>query len=225
MPEQTKETPKEGADKDYSESPSVEDETNKETEPAAKESVEQAGTGTTTAKEKPTESNDGNNDNDDDDKDSSSPEKEKTIGEDPFPAETATKTKATENEDNSDTDQYEDADISEVKDSVALAQEELVKNSTPTTELEIALTQILERKQALLDRLTGEINKMRNFVRKRKQTYKRKRKDGGAPVRALSAYNMFIRYVCVWLHISLLFLLLSFYLPYEIYLPPSFGVV
>ena len=81
----------------------------------------------------------------------------------------------------------------ENKDAAALAQEELVKNSVPTTELEIALTKILERKQALIDRITGEITKMKNFVKKRKQTYKRKRKEDGAPTRALSAYNMFIK--------------------------------
>ena len=90
-------------------------------------------------------------------------------------------------------DRYEEADISEHKDADALAQEEIVKNSTPTTELEIALTKILERKQALIDRITGEITKMQQFVRKRKQTYKRKRKENGAPTRALSAYNMFIK--------------------------------
>lgn len=81
----------------------------------------------------------------------------------------------------------------EHKDAEALAQEEIVKNTPPTTELEIALTKILERKEALIDRITGEIAKMKNFVKKRKQTYKRKRKEDGAPTRALSAYNMFIK--------------------------------
>ena len=81
----------------------------------------------------------------------------------------------------------------ELKDAEALAQEEIVKKTTPTTELELALTKILERKQALIDRITGEIAKMKNFVKKRKQTYKRKRKLDGAPTRALSAYNMFIK--------------------------------
>eukprot|EP00977_Amphora_coffeiformis_P014584 scaffold4097_cov166-Amphora_coffeaeformis.AAC.41 len=81
----------------------------------------------------------------------------------------------------------------EHKDADALAQEEIVKNTVPSTELEIALTKILERKQILIDRITGEITKMKNFVKKRKQTYKRKRKEDGAPTRALSAYNMFIK--------------------------------
>lgn len=70
---------------------------------------------------------------------------------------------------------------------------DIVQNSTPTTDLEIALSSILERKQALIDRLSNEISKMRSFVVKRKQTYKHKRKDEGAPTRALSAYNLFIR--------------------------------
>jgi HMG-box domain len=34
---------------------------------------------------------------------------------------------------------------------------------------------------------------MRMFVRKRKQSYKRKRKEDGAPRRALSGYNLFIK--------------------------------
>lgn len=90
-------------------------------------------------------------------------------------------------------DRYEDLDLSEHKDADALAQEEVVRDNPPTTELEIALTKILERKQALIDRITGEITKLKSFVRKRKQTYKRKRKEDGAPTRALSAYNMFIK--------------------------------
>ena len=90
-------------------------------------------------------------------------------------------------------DRYEDLDLTEHKDAEALAQEEVVRNNPPTTELEMALTKILGRKQALIDRITGEITKLKSFVRKRKQTYKRKRKEDGAPTRALSAYNMFIK--------------------------------
>lgn len=90
--------------------------------------------------------------------------------------------------------------LEEFKDAEALAQEELVMRSTPSTELEVALVKILERKQALIDRISGEITKLKSFVQKRKQTYKRKRKEDGAPTRALSAYNMFIKeYVILFL--------------------------
>jgi hypothetical protein len=74
-----------------------------------------------------------------------------------------------------------------------VAQEDLIKNCTPSTELEIALAAVLERKNAQIDRLGAEILKLKSFVQKRKQTYKRKRRDDGAPRRALSGYNIFIK--------------------------------
>eukprot|EP00522_Entomoneis_paludosa_P018350 CAMPEP_0172451882 /NCGR_PEP_ID=MMETSP1065-20121228/9721_1 /TAXON_ID=265537 /ORGANISM="Amphiprora paludosa, Strain CCMP125" /LENGTH=501 /DNA_ID=CAMNT_0013203853 /DNA_START=182 /DNA_END=1687 /DNA_ORIENTATION=- len=72
-------------------------------------------------------------------------------------------------------------------------QTEIIATMKPTTELELALTATLVRKDAVIDRITAEIGKLKSFVQKRKQTYKRKRKDDGAPIRAMSAYNLFIK--------------------------------
>jgi hypothetical protein len=80
-----------------------------------------------------------------------------------------------------------------VTDPEILAQIELIENSMPSTPLEIAYKAALQRKEVHLNRLTNEIDKLKQFISKRKQTYKRKRKDDGAPTRALSAYNIFIQ--------------------------------
>jgi hypothetical protein len=73
------------------------------------------------------------------------------------------------------------------------ADMELIKNSVPSTPLEHALSGMLERKMAHILRLTNEIKKLKTFISKRKQVYKRKRKDEGAPTRALSAYNIYVQ--------------------------------
>lgn len=70
---------------------------------------------------------------------------------------------------------------------------EVINTTEPKTELEIALTDTLKRRETHIDRLTQEIGKLKAFISKRKQTYKRKRKENGAPTRALSAYNIFVQ--------------------------------
>lgn len=80
-----------------------------------------------------------------------------------------------------------------ITDPEILAQIELIETSEPKTALEIALSNAMKRKTVHLNRVTAEIVKLKNFISKRKQTYKRKRKDDGAPTRALSAYNIFIQ--------------------------------
>jgi hypothetical protein len=72
-------------------------------------------------------------------------------------------------------------------------QLEIIKTSEPQSELEIALSETLKRREEQLERLSGEITKLKAFISKRKQTYKRKRKETGAPTRALSAYNIFVQ--------------------------------
>lgn len=71
--------------------------------------------------------------------------------------------------------------------------QELISKSVPTTPLEIALKAELERRTQHVDRLTAEVTKLKTFISKRKQTYKRKRKEEGAPRKSLSAYNLFVR--------------------------------
>lgn len=68
-----------------------------------------------------------------------------------------------------------------------------IANTEPTTDLELALSAELQRKTSHIEMLKAEIEKLQGFVAKRKQEYKRKSKDKGAPKRALSAYNFFVK--------------------------------
>jgi len=97
-------------------------------------------------------------------------------------------------QDNSDyeTDAEDEFEFS-CADPIPCEQRELIKNSTPVTELERALQAELTRKEVHIERLIGEVKKLKQFISKRKQTYRRKRKEDGAPMRALSAYNLFVQ--------------------------------
>lgn len=87
---------------------------------------------------------------------------------------------------NKENDHEEDIPLESPPEESDVVANEIIQNSTPTTDLEKALTAALERKGVHIQRLMDEINKLRAFISKRKQTYKRKRKDDGAPTRALS---------------------------------------
>jgi hypothetical protein len=86
----------------------------------------------------------------------------------------------------------DDASTEEIDPDV-MAKMDVISNTVPGTDLEIAMSEILKRKEHHISRLTQEITKLKAFISKRKQTYKRKRKDEGAPTRALSAYNIFVQ--------------------------------
>jgi len=70
---------------------------------------------------------------------------------------------------------------------------ELIASSTPKTPLELALKSELDRRTHHNDLLASECAKLRSFIAKRKQTYKRKRKDESAPRKKLSGYNIFVK--------------------------------
>ena len=103
------------------------------------------------------------------------------------------KGKRTRKADEEELDLDSDVKEPEILDPKIAEEMEYIKVTEPTTRLELALADALKRKESHIDRLSGEVQKLKAFISKRKQTYKRKRKDEGAPTRALSAYNIFVQ--------------------------------
>jgi len=62
-----------------------------------------------------------------------------------------------------------------------------------STDLERKLFKTVTEQKQIINRMNSELSKLRKFIGKRKQSYKRKRKAGDVPTRALSAYNIFVR--------------------------------
>lgn len=85
--------------------------------------------------------------------------------------------------------EHEDA----IQDPKASEEMQIINSTEPKTALEIALTETIKKREAHIERLKSELIKLKAFISKRKQTYKRKRKENAAPTRALSAYNIFVQ--------------------------------
>jgi len=83
--------------------------------------------------------------------------------------------------------------VAEKLDEKSEQQRLLIATTEVTTPLEIAQRDTIHRLETQVARLTSEVIKLKKFISKRKQQYKRKRKEEGAPTRALSAYNIFIK--------------------------------
>jgi len=84
-------------------------------------------------------------------------------------------------------------ELGPAKDPTDIQNRQIISASTPTSQLELALTAELHRQIQHNQVLATECTKIRLFIAKRKQTYKRKRKDDGAPRKKLSGYNLFVR--------------------------------
>lgn len=69
----------------------------------------------------------------------------------------------------------------------------IIADAAPSTDLEVALRAELDRQVRHNAVLAAECAKLRRFVSKRKQSYKRKRLDDAAPRKKLSGYNLFVR--------------------------------
>jgi hypothetical protein len=117
----------------------------------------------------------------------------------PPPAATAADTSTDDPKDHDDCASSSHADDSDsppvvVNDPIIDARDrEIIASTTPTTPLEIALGNELDRRTRHNALLINEVTRLREFLSKRKQTYRRKRTDVDAPRKKLSGYNVFVR--------------------------------
>jgi len=72
-------------------------------------------------------------------------------------------------------------------------QDEFIRNTKPKSLLEFAQGSLIKRQDLRINKLENEVRKLKEVISKRRQSYKRKRKDDQAPTRALSAYNIFVQ--------------------------------
>ena len=93
-----------------------------------------------------------------------------------------------EEDDDDEEDEDDEEDFTISTDSMAL-----LASIRPETDNEKKLYEALEKQILFAERIYQEVRKLKAFCKKRKQPYKRKRKETGAPVRALSAYNIFMK--------------------------------
>ena len=98
-------------------------------------------------------------------------------------------------DDEHDEDEEDDHDDDDDEDDFVFSTDTgmLLSSVQPKSVLEKRLHEALQKQVQLSERLFQEVKKLKEFCKKRKQPYKRKRKEDGAPVRALSAYNIFMK--------------------------------
>jgi hypothetical protein len=141
------------------------------------------------------EEDDDYNEVEDDDDDDENDDEDVPPRRDPPPAADASTTHDPDyrNEDRASSSRVVESDSPPNVDDDVMPIIDIISSSTPSTPLEFALINELDRRTRHNELLINEVTRLREFLSKRKQTYRRKRTDVDAPRKKLSGYNVFVR--------------------------------